>query len=40
MDDRILKLLILAGDEGAMHESRDFGRIVQVIVDEYLATND
>jgi len=33
MEDRVLKLLILAGDEGIQHEARDFTKIVQIIVE-------
>lgn len=40
MEERIKKLLILAGEEAAEHEKRDFGRIVTIIVDEYLAKNE
>ena len=40
MEERITKLLILVGDEGAEHEKRDFGRIVTIIVDDYLTKNE
>lgn len=40
MEDRITKLLILVGDEGAQHEKRDFDRIVTIIVHEYLTKNE
>jgi hypothetical protein len=39
MEERITKLLILAGDEAAEHEKRDFSKIVTIIVDEYIVKN-
>lgn len=37
METRVHKLLILAGEEGADLEARDFKKLSEVIVNEYLS---
>lgn len=37
MEDRVHKLLILAGEEGTDLEARDFKKLSEVIVNEYLS---
>lgn len=37
--ERTHKLLILVGEEGPSLESRDFKKLVDVIVNDYIATN-
>ena len=37
--ERTHKLLILVGEEGPTLESRDFKKVVDVIVNDYIATN-
>ena len=34
--ERTQKLLVLVGEEGQSFEARDFKKVVQVIVDEYI----
>lgn len=40
MEERTQKLLILVGDEGAALEARDFAKLHEVIIDNYLSTHN
>ena len=40
MEERTQKLLILVGDEGSSFEPRDFSKLTEVIVDNYLSNSN